>query len=162
MKRHEPGVVVEGSGKPSVLVLSLWFPVMLPGTNEIILLRSSRWRGKWNAIKRRCEDRIKGLVPPGTKVEHKRLTVIAHWYEWNTRRDPDNIAGGMKMLNDALQAAGVIPNDGWDEIESITHRFRIAESQEQVGVLLEFWLCEWLRPVVKPAGRKRKINNRLT
>ena len=52
--------------------------------------------------------------------------VVFRWMIPNRRRDPDNIAGtGSKIYLDALQVAGVIPNDGWSEIASITHTFQI-------------------------------------
>ena len=58
------------------------------------------------------------------------LPVDVHfaWECKDRRRDPDNIASaGQKVLLDALQVAGVLPNDGWHEIASIEHNFKKSE-----------------------------------
>ncbi|WP_188726003.1 Holliday junction resolvase, partial [Lentibacillus populi] len=52
-----------------------------------------------------------------------RATIEVQWYCKDKRKDPDNIACGMKFLLDGLVKAGKLKNDGWGEIQSIHHHF---------------------------------------
>lgn len=66
------------------------------------------------------EQGIEKLVPP--------VRVQIDWYESPKKkgakmRDKDNISFAVKFVLDALQKTGVLPNDGWDEIASISHKF---------------------------------------
>lgn len=57
------------------------------------------------------------------------------WYCKNKRKDPDNIAGGgTKILMDGLIKAGVMPNDGWNEVNSITHKFEVSKENPRIEV----------------------------
>lgn len=56
------------------------------------------------------------------------------WYSKDKRKDPDNIASGIKFLLDGLVEAGVLPNDGWKEIRSISHSFHIDKANPRVEV----------------------------
>lgn len=50
---------------------------------------------------------------------------VYNWYEANKKKDPGNIAGSEKLIADALQKSGIIPNDGWSQISGIEHKFFI-------------------------------------
>ena len=79
-----------------------------------------------NSIKKNVEQSaaMQLLAQRAAPVECP-VDVVFCWTVPNRRRDPDNIAGtGSKIYLDALQVAGVIPNDGWSEIASITHTFK--------------------------------------
>lgn len=150
--------------------LSLMVPYLLPGNNDIITVRSSRYRGQWNNLKKKCEDAIVEAYRKqygDKKLGKQRYTIIFTWYEWNSARDPGNIAGGgEKVIMDALQAAGCIEDDGWEWVESYTHRFRAAKDQDSVGVRVEFWTDHLLQASLKvdafpPKGREREVKNRL-
>jgi hypothetical protein len=58
-------------------------------------------------------------------VKHYPVYVNITWKEPNRKRDPDNIAGGKKFIMDALQAEGIIRNDGWKEIAGYNDYFRV-------------------------------------
>lgn len=47
------------------------------------------------------------------------------WFRRDKRTDKSNIIFGQKFVEDALQTAGVLRNDGWKEIDSIVHEFAI-------------------------------------
>lgn len=63
--------------------------------------------------------RAQGIKP--VPSAHFRFT----WIEPNTRRDPDNISAGKKLIFDGLVTAGVLPEDGWGQILSIAEEFRV-------------------------------------
>ena len=76
---------------------------------------------KW---KKKQETLIAFQVLKTPKIEYRGLYVY-NWYEPNQMKDPGNIAGAEKLVGDALQAAGIIPNDGWKQISGFNHRFFI-------------------------------------
>ncbi len=50
--------------------------------------------------------------------------------EPNRRRDPDNFTGGaQKIIFDALQDAGLLKNDGWEQVLGISHTWRVVDTQ---------------------------------
>jgi len=64
------------------------------------------------------------------------VTVTLTWFREDRRTDPDNIGFAVKFVLDGLVKAGVLRDDGMDEIESITHRYRIDKSNPGVAVLI--------------------------
>lgn len=108
----------------------------LPGMNEIINAnRNNRYAGAsqkkkfTNLVAWECK--AQGIKPIGYKVD-----VEIHWYCKNKRKDKDNISCGMKFLLDGLMTAGVIPNDGWNEIGDINHRFFVDKDNPRVEMFL--------------------------
>ena len=110
----------------------------LPGLNEIIQAgKNPRAR---NAMKKRAENsavaqmRAQGLQ----EVTVFPVVVRFDWRAKNRRRDPDNIAGaGQKILLDALQRAGVLPNDGWYQIAKIEHNFELHGALDDVTITIK-------------------------
>lgn len=109
----------------------------LPGLNEIT---AANRRNKYAGAKQKAEvetaiilqiRRQRGGRPLFPRRYHWRFT----WHCKDKRRDPDNIAAGVKFIFDALQTAGIITNDGWDYVATITHNFSVSE--ELPGVTVE-------------------------
>src|SRR5690625_560472 len=73
------------------------------------------------------------------KIDFKADYVFT-WYRKNKRTDPDNITVGQKYIFDGLIKQGVMPNDGWDEVNSITHKFAVDKKNPRVEI--EVNLCE--------------------
>lgn len=97
----------------------------VPSLNKMLTAaRNPRVR---NSLKKNIEESaVMQLLAQRAAPVEVPVDVVFLWTIPNRRRDPDNIAGtGSKIYLDALQIAGVIPNDGWSEIASITHRFEI-------------------------------------
>lgn len=68
----------------------------------------------------------------------KPVTLNYEWYEYNTRRDLDNVAGwGHKVIQDALTACNVLSNDGWKNIKGFTDVFAIDRENPRIVVYLE-------------------------
>lgn len=150
------------------LVYSLFIPKMFPSLNEIIEVRSSSWHGAWNELKRMCASAtIESFKQqtPGCRISKELfpLHVIITCYEWADTRDVPNMgAGAEKPILDALsKSCGLIPDDSKKFVEQVTYRFRVAETQQNVGVLVEFWRDPTLKPVEFPKGREREVKNRL-
>ena len=59
------------------------------------------------------------------------------YYCKDRRKDKDNIAFAKKFIFDGLQQAGVIENDGWNNIESWEERFEIDKENPRIEV--ELW-----------------------
>jgi Holliday junction resolvase RusA-like endonuclease len=60
-----------------------------------------------------------------------------YWTEKNTKRDLDNIAFAKKFILDGLQAAGVLENDGWKQIDGIEDDFFIGDEYSIVVEIKE-------------------------
>ena len=110
---------------------SVFIKGRFPGLNEII--KTARGNKFASAAQKKAHtERVYYSCLHLNPV--KSADFIFTWYEKNKRRDKDNIAaGGTKYCLDGLVIAKVIPNDGWKEIRSITHKFEVGEP----GVLIE-------------------------
>ena len=64
------------------------------------------------------------------------VTVELDYYLPNKRTDPDNIVFAKKFILDGLQAAGVIRNDGWNEIAGFRERWHVDKCRPRVEVTL--------------------------
>ena len=115
----------------------LWIPGPLPGENEIIAAAKgfggrgygyAKIKKQWTAA---AQSAAAG-VPPLTRA---RFTFI--WHEVAKRRNPDNIAAGVKFVYDGLVAAGVLPNDGWNEIASWSNEFVVDKGSPGVEVVID-------------------------
>lgn len=77
-----------------------------------------RRRASYNPIKRDAEERVRLAVlaagiRPGALPIPAGLRLSATWFEPSAKRDPDNVvAGGRKVILDALVSLGVIHCDG--------------------------------------------------
>ena len=56
------------------------------------------------------------------------------WYRKNKRNDPDNVQVGTKYIFDGLIKAGVLKNDGWNEVGGISHFFRTDKNNPRVEI----------------------------
>lgn len=99
--------------------------------------RGRRWSG-YAELKRQSEMPIVLLARAQLKPVEKPVKVSFYWVEPNRRRDLDGIAaGGTKLVLDALQTAGILPNDNWKWIKGIEHRFGVDKDNPRVEVRLE-------------------------
>ena len=127
--------------------------------NELEAARGRRFLGGnngYNVIKRRSQ----GIVLGAAKEQGlPRLSGQWHYVylfrEPNRRRDPSNaIGGGVKIVEDALQAGGYIDGDGWKQIASIQPHW--VSCPENPGVSI-FWsktridksALEWLQEDIR-------------
>lgn len=99
------------------LVIEIYAPYGKPwaGMNEYqAACRSNKYQGA--KLKRTYTEIAKtAAIDAAHKAKWQKpagkVRVCCEWYEHNRRRDPDNIASGIKFVLDGLVAAGVISND---------------------------------------------------
>lgn len=117
----------------------LWIPGPLPGLNEIIDARA-RANGKWNgyAVMKKSMGVKVALFANAARLEKIGPSHFSYFFiEPNKRRDPSNfIAGGIKIIEDGLQEAGLLDNDGWKHVLSIRTRWSVGP-QPGVEVTIE-------------------------
>lgn len=104
-----------------------------PGLNEIIA------EAKSHPMRYATKKREWTNIVIMTALQHKIKTVRKAnihlmWLEPNCRRDPDNIQAGIKFILDGLVLAGVLKNDGWHQIGSLSHSFEISKDRPGVWV----------------------------
>jgi Holliday junction resolvase RusA-like endonuclease len=119
-----------------VKTASFFLPGRLPGANEIraMLTRKGGYR-RYNAVKSKVHAAVAIIVAEERVGRFPSAHVTFEWVEPNMRRDPDNFSQPKAIL-DALQHAGVLPNDGWKEILSISHKWRVDRNRPGVYVTL--------------------------
>ena len=109
----------------------------LAGCNDYV--RMCRANARAGAkVKRENQDivlwciRQAGLVPMRGKVDVKFT-----WIEPDMRRDKDNIRFAAKFILDALVEAGVLENDNWACVGSLSDDYLVNRSNPRVVVELE-------------------------
>lgn len=54
------------------------------------------------------------------------VEIICQWFRQDQRTDPDNIEFAVKFILDGFVKAGLLKNDSWKFIKSISHEFDLA------------------------------------
>lgn len=113
--------------------MRLIIPGTLPGLNEIIdaakmtpyayreLKKTYTELVAWEAVKQK--------IPFYDKAD---FTIL--WYCPDRRHDKDNIMAGTKFILDGLVTAGILKNDGWNQIGSIEHIFGVDRLKPRIEV----------------------------
>ncbi len=114
----------------------LVIPGELPGLNEIIEYSKEHW-AKYAGEKHFRTQEIAYLAKSQIKRKYKKVDLTFIWYCKNRKRDKDNIIAGQKFILDGLVAAGVIENDGWEQIGNISHFFSIDKENPRVEVIIK-------------------------
>ncbi len=111
---------------------------VIPTANEMINIER---RNKYLAAKLKAtteRDLIREMIAHFTTTKHEETQYPVHmtytWHRKNKRTDPSNVAWGTKYVEDALQRAGVLRNDGPREIASITHQYVYGADENYVEV----------------------------
>ena len=114
--------------------MKLTIPGELPTLNEIIDASKSHYQA-YRRLKSEAEERVIWPAKALPKMDRVRLHIT--WYRSNRRHDPDNILAGTKFILDGLVQAGVLENDGWKEIDSISHDWKVDKDNPRVEVEIE-------------------------
>ena len=108
--------------------LNLW----LPNLNQLLGLHHHRY----NKVKKQFQ----AVVVPLIKRQMQPVTdypvgLEFSWYAPHQRAGPDNIAGaGCKLLLDAMQLAGILHNDGYKQINGLTHWFYLDRQKPRIEI----------------------------
>lgn len=126
-RREEKEVATIGT-KEKVIIYG-----RLPGFNKIIL-ESKKHYSKYAAIKDEktnicCINFLKQL-----KYNYNYIDIDILWVEPNMMRDKDNISAGVKFILDGLVEAATITNDGWKQINNISHSFLVDRKKPRIEI----------------------------
>lgn len=76
-----------------------------------------------------------------TRLENElqpKVVLKYHFFEKNTRRDLDNVAGYFhKIFQDALVEAKFLENDGWKQIKGFSDDFDVDPDFPRIEVIME-------------------------
>jgi Holliday junction resolvase RusA-like endonuclease len=114
---------------------TLWLPGRLPGLNDLLFTnigaRIKHQKGPKAAVRE--------LVKKQRIAQFERPVLLRfEWREPNRKRDPDGFcAGGAKVVIDALKTAGVLKNDGWQQVAGIAHSWCVDSVAPGVLVTIE-------------------------
>lgn len=120
----------------SLASYQLTIPGRLPGLNEYTdACRTSSQKGG----KMKSDAQI--AVMWQIKAQLRRLRIdkpvfmLFTFYEKDRRRDRDNVSSfARKVIQDALVAAGVLKDDGWDQITGYMDRFEVDRDNPRIVV----------------------------
>ena len=68
------------------------------------------------------------------KLIDSPVFIACTWFCKNKKKDLDNIAFGKKFLLDGLVKAGVLSDDGWDEIRGFQDAFMVDKDNPRIEV----------------------------
>ena len=112
----------------------------IPTANAVI--KAERTHRQYAAqLKRRCEDNLVLEIKSqrAQPIRAYPVHLIYTWHRPDRRTDKSNIAWGTKYIEDALQKAGVLRNDGWREIAGFEHLFVHNPNLKSPYVEVEIW-----------------------
>ena len=113
----------------------LTIPGTLPGLNDYTdMNRKNRYAAA--QMKKATQNLIGYCILQQLKHVHitQPVKIAFTWIEPNKKRDKDNIAFAKKFIFDALVESGVIPKDGWKNIESFSDSFTVDAQSPRVEV----------------------------
>lgn len=114
-------------------------PGRLPGLNEYVEAER-RNRFKAAKLKRDAQDWVILCIKKHMRGVHitRPVYIRYYWHEPNRRRDKSNVSGyGRKVIEDALVEAGVLQDDGWDEIEGFEDRYFLDKANPRIILEIE-------------------------
>lgn len=112
---------------------TLTIPARLPGLNDMIdAARRNRYESA--AMKKENTQMVAWCAKAARLPRMEQVDLIFTWYEPHRQRDKDNIMAGQKFVFDGLVEAGVLPNDGWNQIGDVTHRFGVDKANPRVEI----------------------------
>lgn len=106
----------------------------LDGLNEYTLAnRNNRFGGA--KMKENNELLISAQLPKVNTIEGK-VFIVFHWFEPNSRRDPDNIAFAKKFILDAMVRRHILKGDSQRYIYGFHDMFSIDPENPRVEVII--------------------------
>lgn len=94
--------------------------------------RSNRFKGA--ALKKADTDYVMYECMRQLKAIKEPVYLIFRWYCKNKRKDKDNVAFQKKFLIDGIVKAGIINNDGWDDIKGFSDDFYIDSKNPRIDI----------------------------
>ena len=109
-------------------------PGKLPSLNDFIRVeRANRFAAA--SLKRRAHEQVLAALGEHPSFTEP-VTVFFAWYRPDKRTDKDNVAFAKKFVLDALQIAGVIPNDTWNLCTPYDTAFAIDKANPRTEITI--------------------------
>ncbi len=96
--------------------------------------RGNKYAG--NKLKQDATNIVCLYAKSQLRGKYERMSLSITYYCKNKRKDKDNIAFAKKFILDGLIKAGVIPDDGWGQIEGWTESFEVDKDDPRIRVEL--------------------------
>ncbi|WP_290776095.1 RusA family crossover junction endodeoxyribonuclease [Anaerofustis sp.] len=108
----------------------------LPSLNEYIdKCRFNKYAG--GKFKKQHQEYIEWHIKSSGIKPMKCVDITYRFYEKNKRRDKDNVSSfARKIINDALQTAGILENDNWQCVGILKDEFYIDKENPRIEVEL--------------------------
>ncbi|MCF6461473.1 RusA family crossover junction endodeoxyribonuclease [Clostridium sp. Cult3] len=106
-------------------------PGELPTLNEIIDSSKLHYMN-YRDMKKEYTEMVAWLAKG--KGPFEKIDLDITWICKDKRKDKDNIATGIKFILDGLVMAGTIENDGWKQVNSFRHNFKVDKHNPRVEV----------------------------
>ena len=101
-----------------------------PSLNEVIAAAKVTGRGYvYSAMKKKNTNAVVESIPDVDFV-FSTVFLAIRWFEKTRRRDPDNVAFGIKFILDGMCKKGIIKNDNYRTVAGWTNKFYYGESDK--------------------------------
>lgn len=110
-----------------------------PSMNEFITANRTH-KQKGNNLKKKSQNEIAiQLLQQHRKLHIDKPVYLKYtFYEFNKRRDLDNVASYfMKVFQDALVYCGILHNDSWQYVTGFSTEFFVDSKNPRIEVLIE-------------------------
>jgi len=111
----------------------------MPGLNEYTRAnRTNAYKG--HEMKREWQGEAQLSIIRQLRGRTAKTPVFIRYrfYEQNKKRDHDNVSGfAHKVIQDAMVSAGLLDNDGWDDIRGYEDLFFIDKNNPRIEVVVE-------------------------
>ena len=116
---------------------TLIIPCELPDLNTTLSESKRHW-SKYSRLKREYTALVAALARRQLRpVVSGRVHLSFVWYCRNRRKDPDNVCSAKKFIIDGLVTAGILANDGWQQVSSFSDTFEIDPVNPRVEVIIK-------------------------
>ncbi|WP_018659892.1 hypothetical protein [Allofustis seminis] len=114
-------------------------PGEFPGMNQIIHAnRTNRYAA--NHLKQKTDHHVKmyalKAMREGIVLDKLPVNFTFIWYVKNRRKDKDNISSAVKFIFDGLVKAGLLENDGWEQVGNISHKFDVDKKNPRIEIYM--------------------------
>ena len=108
----------------------------LPTMNQIINQAKGHW-DKYRRMKEEIDNTVAWHAHEQKIKFYESVELVITYYMKNKRCDPDNIISSKKFILDGLRKAGVIEDDGWEQIKGFTEEWKVDKNNPRIEILFK-------------------------
>lgn len=119
--------------------MTITIPRELMDLNKYVDIQRAHFRAGNGAKQRETATCAAIFAPYRLEIQQisQPLNFEFHWFCKDRRKDKDNICFAKKFIFDGLIQAGVIKNDGWNEVGDFNDRFYVDKDNPRVEVVIK-------------------------